>query len=107
MHYENEVFNLIYWYIWEKAKILSIIFGLLQSKLSQLQSLVVQLLQEKQQLHPYMHQAHTPTGSQALHDQHNAFMIEDGQEATEKMDQTSDDHGETQNVLLLFSVFQH
>ena len=81
------------------------VFCLLQSKLSQLQSLVVQLLQEKQQLHPYMHQAHTPTGSHALHDQHNAFMIEDGQEATEKMDQTSDDHGETQIYVLLIFIF--
>ncbi|XP_063966031.1 golgin subfamily A member 2-like [Lytechinus pictus] len=68
----------------------------METKLTQLQNLVVQLLQEKQHLHPYAHQNDIKNALSPPRDPRNAFKIEHAEEAEEKMEQSSQEQT-TQN----------
>ncbi|XP_071495907.1 golgin subfamily A member 2-like [Diadema antillarum] len=57
----------------------------MESKLTQLQNLVVQLLQEKQHLQPYVRQSDINSALTPPRDTRNAFKISEATEATEEM----------------------
>eukprot|EP00057_Strongylocentrotus_purpuratus_P032325 XP_787251.3 PREDICTED: golgin subfamily A member 2 [Strongylocentrotus purpuratus] len=61
----------------------------MEAKLNQLQNLVVQLLQEKQHLHPYAHQSEIKKALSPPQDPRNAFKIEHAEEADEKMEHSN------------------